>query len=190
MLEANGIEFLRALHEEKIRTQNERAGYLTQKLALVTVILGFSIVNMGLRIADFVWLLYFVPMLAICYDLFFMSADLRIKRIGTFLGRHPASQAGEAEKQWEAFCISYQDGITYFANMFFSIFGTVAAALFILSQQSSAFMQPKVFFATWLVISLMAILVLWFRHHKIIDRMLFEPKIYEFDSRAAQMRSL
>ena len=70
MLEANGIEFLRALHEEKIRTQNERAGYLTQKLALVTVLLGFSIINMGLVIADIYWLLYFIPMLAICYDLF------------------------------------------------------------------------------------------------------------------------
>ncbi len=190
MLEANAIEFLRALHEEKIRTQNERAGYLTQKLALVTVLLGFSIVNMGLRISEFVWLLYFIPMLAICYDLFFMSADLRIKRVGTFLGRHPASLAGEAEKQWEAFCISYQDGITYFANMFFSIFGTMAAALFIHSQQSSAFMQSKVFFAVWLVISVLAIVVLWFRHHKIIDRMLFEPKLYDFNNYAGLMRSL
>lgn len=190
MLEANGIEFLRALHEEKIRTQNERAGYLTQKLALVTVLLGFSIVNMGLHVADFVWLLYFVPMLAICYDLFFMSADSRIKRIGTFLGRHPASQAGEGEKQWEAFCISYQDSITYFANMFFSIFGTVAAALFIFSLQSSAFMQSKVFFSAWLVISLLTILVLWFRHHKIIDRMLFEPKLYDLNNHAGLIRSL
>ena len=45
MLEANDSEFLRALHEEKIRTQSERSGYLTQKLALVTVLLGVSIVN-------------------------------------------------------------------------------------------------------------------------------------------------
>ena len=177
-MDANDIEFLRALHEEKIRTQNERAGYLTQKLALVTVLLGFSIVNMGLAIADFYWILYFIPMLAICYDLFFMSADSRIKRIGTFLGRHPSSQAGEAEKQWEAFCISYQDGITCFANMFFSIFGTVAAAVFILSQQPSDIRESKVFFAAWLVISLLAIVAIWFRHHKIIDRMLFEPKLY------------
>lgn len=145
---------------------------------------------MGLHISEFVWLLYFVPMLAISYDLFFMSSDLRIKRIGTFLGRHPASQAGEAEKQWEAFCISYQDGITYLANMFFSIFGTVAAALFMISQQSSAFMQSKVFFAVWLVISVLAIVALWFRHHKIIDRMLFEPKLYDFNNDVGLTRSL
>ena len=190
MLEANNVEFLRALHEDKIRTQSERAGYLTQKLALVTVLLGFSIVNVGLRISEFVWLLYFVPMLAICYDLFFMSADLRVKRIGTFLGRHPASQAGEAEKQWEAFCISYQDGITYFANMFFSIFGTVAAAVFIHSQQSVAIRPSNVLFAAWLGISLLAIAALWFRHHKIIDRMLFEPKLYDFNNHVGLTRSL
>lgn len=84
MLEANENEFLRALHEEKIRTQSERAGYLTQKLALVTVLLGLSIVNMKLGFEDIYWLLYFVPMLSVCYDLFFMSADWRIKRIGVF----------------------------------------------------------------------------------------------------------
>lgn len=189
MLEANGIEFLRALHEEKIRTQNERAGYLTQKLALVTVLLGFSIINMGLVIADIYWLLYFIPMLAICYDLFFMSTDLRIKRIGTFLGRHPASQAGEAEKQWEEFCISYQDGITYLANMFFSIFGTVAAAIFILIQQALAVRELKVFFGAWLAISLLTILAIWFRHHKVIDRMLFEPKLYDFNKHGSPIRS-
>jgi hypothetical protein len=45
LLDANDNEFLRALHEEKIRTQIERAGYLTQKLALATMLLGLSIVN-------------------------------------------------------------------------------------------------------------------------------------------------
>lgn len=179
-MEANAIEFLRALHEEKIRTQNERAGYLTQKLAVVTMLLGLSLVNVRLNVAEVYWLLYFIPLLAICYDLFFMSSDLRIKRIGTFLGRHPASQAGEAEKRWEAFCISYQDGITYFAAMFFSIFGTVAAGVFILSQEDIR--ESNVFFAAWLVISLLAIAIFWFRHNKMIHEMLFEPKLREFNN--------
>jgi len=187
LLEANDIEFLRALHEEKIRTQNERAGYLTQKLTLVTVFLGLNIVNMRLTIPEVYWLLYFIPMLAICYDLFFMSADLRIKRIGTFLGRHPASPVGEAEKQWEAFCISYQDAITYFANMFFSIFGTVAAAVFIRPQQDIR--ESEVFFAAWLVISLLVIAAFWFRHYKIIDQMLFEHKISNFNNYVDQTQS-
>jgi hypothetical protein len=62
-------EFRRALHEEKIRTQNERAEYVTRKLAFITVIFGISSVNLGIEIADIYWLLYFIPLVAICYDL-------------------------------------------------------------------------------------------------------------------------
>ena len=72
-------EFLRALHEEKIRTQNERADYITRKLAFITVIFGISSANLGIEIADVYWLLYFVPLIALCYDLYIMSADSRIK---------------------------------------------------------------------------------------------------------------
>jgi hypothetical protein len=167
-VEPNDQEFLRALHEEKIRTQTERADYMTKKLAFVTVLFGLSSVNLGIAIAEIYWLLYFIPLVVICYDLYIMSADSRIKRIGTFLGRHPGSQAGEAEKQWERFCIHYRDGLAPSANMFFSIVVTVAAAVFIRTQQPSNDHEFKVLFAAWLVISMLAIVALWIRHRNII----------------------
>ena len=188
-MEANDNEFLRALHEEKIRTQSERSGYLTQKLALVTVLLGLSIVNMRLGFQDIYWLLYFIPMLAVCYDLFFMSADWRIKRIGVFLGRHPMSLAGDAEKQWEAFCVSYQDGITSFTNMLFSCLVTVSAGAFILFLQASPFSrESKTFFSAWLVISLLVTVAIWFRHHMIIERMILDPKLHDFNNKLGQIQ--
>jgi len=191
LLEANDNEFLRALHEEKIRTQGERAGYLTQKLALVTVLLGLSIVNVRLGFEDIYWLLYFIPMLAVCYDLFFMSADWRIKRIGAFLGRHPISLAGEAEKQWEDFCVSNQDGVTSFTNMFFSCLVTVAAGAFVLTLQAPlTSRESKILFAAWLVISLLIIVALQVRHHRIIERMLLDPKLHDFNNQLDQIQPL
>lgn len=169
-MEANDQEFLRALHEEKIRTQTERADYVTRKLAFVTVLFGLSSVNIGIPIVDICWLLYFIPLVAICYDLYIMSADSRIKRIGIFLGRNPMSRAGEAEKQWEAFCISYRDSLAPSANMVFSIMVTMAAAVFIRTQQSLSSHESKVFFASWLVISLLIIVALWLRHQYIIKK--------------------
>ncbi len=157
-------EFLRALHEEKIRTQNERADYVTRKLAFVTVLFGISSVDMGIKIADLCWLLYFIPLVAISYDLYIMSADSRIKRIGIFLGRHPVSRAGMAEREWEKFCVAYRDGLAPSANMFFSIIVTVAAAVFIHSQQTVLTGGMKLWFATWLAISLSIIIWLWMRH--------------------------
>ena len=167
-MEPNDQEFLRALHEEKIRTQTERADYITKKLAFITVLFGLSSFNLGITIAEIYWLLYFIPLVAICYDLYIMSADSRIKRIGTFLGRHPGSLAGEAERQWERFCIYYRDGLAPSANMFFSIVVTIAAAVFISTQQSLGDHGFKVFFAVWLVISILTIVALWIRHRNLI----------------------
>lgn len=163
-MEDSDQEFLRALHEEKIRTQNERADYVTRKLAFVTVLFGISSVDLGIKIADLCWILYFIPLVAISYDLYIMSADSRIKRIGIFLGRHPVSRAGMAEREWEQFCIAYRDGLAPSANMFFSIIVTVAAAIFIHSQQIWLIGERKLWFASWLAISLAIIVWLWMRH--------------------------
>jgi hypothetical protein len=167
-MEEKDTEFLRTLHEEKIRTQNERADLVTRKLAFITVLFGLSSVNLGIRIADIYWLLYFVPLVAISYDLYIMSADSRIKRIGVFLGRHPVSKAGRAEREWEKFCTSFRDGLAPSANMFFSLIVTVAAAVFVRSQRTWTDGYPKVFFASWLIISMAVIVGLWMRHETLI----------------------
>ena len=169
-MEENDQEFLRALHEEKIRTQNERTQLITMKLAFITVLFGLSSVKMGvgINIADIFWLLYFVPLVAISYDLYIMSADSRIKRVGIFLGRNPISLAGKAEREWERFCASYRDGMAPSANLFFSTIVTLGAAAFIHTQGSWSDRFLQLWFAVWLVISLTAIIALWIRHQMLI----------------------
>ncbi|MDD1749463.1 MAG: hypothetical protein LUO89_06260 [Methanothrix sp.] len=167
-MEVNDQEFLRALHEEKIRTQNERTQLVTMKLAFITVLFGVSSVNMGIDIADIFWLLYFVPLVAISYDLYIMSADSRIKRVGVFLGRNPVSLAGKAEREWERFCASYRDGMAPSANMFFSTIVTLGAAAFIHTQGRWSERFVRLWFAVWLVVSLAAIIALWLRHQTLI----------------------
>lgn len=168
LMEKNDQEFLRALHEEKIRTQNERAQLVTMKLAFITVLFGLSSVNVGIDISDIFWLLYFVPLVAISYDLYIMSADSRIKRVGIFLGRNPISLAGKAEREWERFCASYRDGMAPSANLFFSTIVTLGAAAFIHSQGGWTDRFMRLWFAVWLVVSLTAIIVLWVRHQMLI----------------------
>ena len=167
-MEDNDQEFLRALHEEKIRTQNERAKLITMKLAFITVLFGVSSVDLKIEIAKIFWLIYFVPLVAISYDLYIMSADSRIKRIGVFLGRNPISLAGAAEQEWERFCTSYRDGLAPSANMFFSVIVTLGAAAFIHSQQSWTENSARLYFAVWLVLSLAVIAALWLRHQTLI----------------------
>jgi len=170
-LEESDSEFLRALHEEKIRTQNERADFVTRKLAFITVLFGISTVDLGIKVADVCWFLYFVPLVAISYDLYIMSADSRIKRIGIFLGRNPLSKAGKAEQEWEMFCTSSRDDLAPSANMFISAIVTTAAAVFIHSQQTWLWGYARLLFALWLVLSLAVIVGLWTRHRFLMRRL-------------------
>jgi hypothetical protein len=175
-MEENDQEFLRAIHEEKIRTQNERTQLITMKLAFITVLFGLSSVDMGIDIKEIFWLLYFVPLVAISYDLYIMSADSRIKRVGVFLGKNPISLAGHAEKEWEQFCSSYRDSIAPSANMFFSTIVTLGAAAFIHSQADWMERPMRLWFAIWLVTSLAVIIALWMRHQTLIKNISdYEP---------------
>ena len=186
-MEENDQEFLRALHQEKIRTQNERTQLITMKLAFITVLFGLSSVNMGIGIdlTDISWLLYFVPLVAISYDLYIMSADSRIKRVGIFLGRNPVSLAGKAEREWERFCSSYRDGMAPSANLFFSTIVTLGAAAFIHSQGGWTQRFMQLWFAVWLVVSLTTIIVLWVRHQMLIKN-IGDYKPFESEGRAGQ----
>jgi len=48
----------------------------------------------------------------------------------------------------------------------------------------------KDFFAAWLVISVLAIVAIWVRHHKIIERMLLDPKLHDFNNQFDQIHPL
>jgi hypothetical protein len=161
-------EFLHTLHKEKIRTQNERAELVKKKLAFITVFFGIGSINFGFRIEDLSCLLYFVPLVAICFDLEIMSANSRIKRIGVFLGRHPQSDAGKSEREWEIFCDIYQDRLAPSANAIISIIGTLCSAILIHAQQISVHTGIQLRFAIWLIASISAIIGLWLRHQSFI----------------------
>jgi len=167
-MEKNDQEFLQTLHKEKIRTQEERANLVQKKLAFITVLFGIGSVNVGFQIEDLFWLLYFVPLVAICFDLYIMSADSRIKLIGAFLGRHPQSDAGKAEQEWERFCTVHRDNIAPSANIIFSIIGTLCSAILIHAHQSLIHTNMQLWYSIWLIASIAVIIGLWRRHQAFI----------------------
>jgi len=169
-MDKNDQEFLQTLHKEKIRTQNERADLVKKKLAFITVFFGIGSVNVGFQIEGLFWILYFVPLVAVCVDLYIMSADSRIKRIGAFLGKHPQSDAGIAEREWENFCIVHRDYIATVANIVFSIIGTLCSAVLIRAQQSLIQANMQLWFSIWLIASLAVIIGLWGKHQRFINR--------------------
>lgn len=164
-------EFLKALHQEKLTAQNERASYVTRKLAFVTVLFGLSSLNIGITLTEISRLLYFVPLTAICYDSYIMTADTRVKRIGAFLGRHPSSMAGMLEKEWEGFAARHRSSLSPLTDAVLSVVVTVAAAVYLNTMpRAQNGKLPEIAFLAWLVISLAIIVVQWIKHRQMLRK--------------------
>jgi len=163
-------EFLRSLHDEKVKTQSERATYITSKFAFITGLFGLGALKVGS--VDFSTLLYFIPLVAIGYDLYIRAADLSIKKMGAFLRSNPQAETTEIEKAWEKFAAENRDRLAQLATTLFTFIIIIAAAVSIYTQRGS--IKTTIFFigfSIWLIASLIGNTLLWTSHHKQVKRL-------------------
>jgi len=163
-------EFLQSLHEEKIKTQGERANYITSKFAFITGLFGLGALKIG--VIDFSMLLYFIPLVAIGYDLYIRAADLSIKKMGAFLRSNPQAGTTEIEQAWEKFAAENRDKLAQLATTLFSFIIIIGAAVFIFLQQGSH--KPTIFwvgFLLWFIISLIVNGLLWKSHRDQVKKL-------------------
>ncbi len=164
------IEFLKALHDEKTKTQGQRATYVTSKFAFISGLFGLGALKIGA--VNFSWLLYFIPLVAIGYDLYIRAEDLSIKKMGAFLRNRSRAEISETEKDWESFAAQYRDKLAQLATTLFTTLIILAAAVYIFAQQANnrtgTFLT---FFASWLAVSLVSNWALWKSHQNQIKRL-------------------
>ena len=159
------LEFLKALHDKKTKTQGERSSYVMSKFAFITGLFGLG----ALRVGDinFNMLLYFIPVVAIGYDLHIRAADLSIKKMGAFLRSDPQAGTTETEKAWERYSAEHRDKLAHWANTLFSYVIILAAAVSIYVLQGDG--KSRIFyiwFIVWLFISIISHSMLWNSHRK------------------------
>jgi hypothetical protein len=157
------LEFLRALHDEKIKTQAERATYITSKFAFITGLFGIGALKIG--DINFNMLFYFIPFVAIGYDLYIRAADLSIKKMGAFLRNDPLANSTQNEKAWEKFAAKHRDKLAQNATTLFSYIIILSAAAAIFTQQevtkSASFYSV---YLAWLLGSCLFNFLLWRSH--------------------------
>lgn len=158
------IEFLKALHEEKTKTQERRATYATSKAAFITGLFGLG--SLKISGADFHWLLYLIPLIAIGYDLYLRAEDSSIKKMGAFLRNHPQAKVSETEKAWERFSAEYRDKLAQLANALFSFVAILAATIYAYVQAptTSGGFWFRFVAVAWFVICLLVNVWLWRSH--------------------------
>jgi len=163
-------DFLRSLHDEKVKTQGERATYITSKFAFITGLFGLGALKVGE--IDFSLLLYFIPLVAIGYDLYIRASDLSIKKMGAFLRSSPQAGTTEIERSWEKFAAKNRDKLAQLATTLFSYIIIIGAAVFILIQQGSY--KPTAFYVgypIWLIVSVVVNGLLWKSHRDQVKKL-------------------
>ncbi|TKB23293.1 hypothetical protein FCL47_23335 [Desulfopila sp. IMCC35006] len=83
------------LNNEKMLHKKMRNILLTSKFAFVIPLMAAGVIISDERIY---LLIAFIPFIAILYDIFIMSEDFKVKRIGVFLSQNSEY---ELEKKWE-----------------------------------------------------------------------------------------
>lgn len=122
----DGAEFLSHLQNEKLKTQEVRAGFVSRKLIFTTTLLG-----VGTLKAEEIYLnllLYLVPFVTLSFDLYILAEDYSVKRIGKFLELKSASPL---EKEWERFVSKNRDPFALFSMSFLTTLLTIGAAIII-----------------------------------------------------------
>jgi cell division protein FtsW (lipid II flippase) len=164
------IEFLKSLHDEKTKAQGQRATYIASKFAFISGLFGLGALKTDT--VDFSWLLYFIPLVAIGYDLYIRAEDLSIKKMGSFLRNRPLTEISRIEKDWEYFSAQYRDKLAQLAITLITSFIILAAAVYIFVQQANnRSVLFLVFFGCWLLVSLISNWALWKSHQNQIKRL-------------------
>ncbi len=119
-------EFVKHLHEEKLKAQETRAMYTEKKLAYVTALLGVGTVS--LAAFEVSAILYVVPFVAAAFDLYILSEDYSIKRIGAYLG---IRSKDDMEREWEKWVHDNRDPFAPTAMLILSLLLLVGAGMII-----------------------------------------------------------
>lgn len=84
MEQQRNLDFLNLLYEEKLKHKEHRHEFVKHKMVFTITLFGLGSVNFN-DIANAGILLYLVPFVALAFDVYILSEDFKVKRIGLFI---------------------------------------------------------------------------------------------------------
>ncbi|SRR5260370_25950819 len=170
--ESGVSRFLKALNDEKLQAQQRRAEF--NKLKFTFIVSLFAIGSVEFKNIDLALVLYIVPFISICFDLYILGEDYGIKRMGGFVRQHLPS---EMEAQWEEWIGRRRDPFATFAVPLLSLLVLVACAAVLWQKGAN-----RIVFAIWLIVNLVAVGFLFKYSQVLRGRLLKDTIIKEFEN--------
>jgi hypothetical protein len=168
-------EFIKRMHEEKLASQKRRADYNVKKFLFVGSLFTVGVAKLPEGI-DLNLVLYIVPAVSVCFDLFILGEDYGIKRIGGFIRIKCTDTIDSMWEDWVG-TKKRRDPFATLAIPFLTLIVLVACAAIIFQKQG-----PCCWFWVWVVANVVATIFLFiysqYLRRKLLDdspkkRMLF-----------------
>lgn len=168
--DSQSTNFLNKLDEEKLKHKEHRHEFVKQKLIFIIGLFSIGSLNTGSQI-DFTVLLYFIPFVALAYDVFIFSEDFKVKRIGVYIRSESAYSATD-EAAWEKWLNKkpeHREQMSIFASIGLTLI-TMASSSYILCprNQSGNLYLFNWWFAASLVLGLVVFGFSLYRRSKLL----------------------
>ncbi len=140
---------IKSLTEEKLKSQERRSSFNIRKLIYVGGLFSVGVIKNPYDI-DFKLVLFIVPFISICFDLYILGEDYGIKRIGGYLRNNFKN---EPEADWESWVGNHRDPFATYAVPLLSILVLIASASILIRTE-----QNELFFGLWIALNISAII--------------------------------
>ena len=161
--ENSDIEFLNRMHEEKLASQKRRSEFNIKKFVFIGALFTVGAAKLPEEI-DLSLILYIVPLISICFDLYILGEDYGIKRIGGFIS---LNYQNTIDSNWEDWVGKKRDPFATFAVPLLSLVILVACCAILWKTESTSF-----WFWIWLCLLFCTILFLFFYSQFLRKRLL------------------
>ena len=149
----NRFDFLKRMHEEKLASQKRRADFNIHKFIFIGALFTAGVAKLPKEI-DLSLVLYIIPFISLCFDLFILGEDYGIKRIGGFIR---SNFQDSIDSTWEDWVGVRRDPFATFAVPILSIVVLVCCSAILWKEESKNY-----WFWIWLCVIFCSVIFLYF----------------------------
>jgi hypothetical protein len=117
--------FLERMQEEKMASQKRRGDFTIRKFIFIGALFSVGVAKLPEQQINLTWVLYIVPFISLCFDLYILGEDYGIKRMGGFV---KLKYKGTMDSAWEEWVAKRRDPFAIFAVPLLSIIILVSCA--------------------------------------------------------------
>ena len=146
------LDFLKRIHIEKIESQKRRANFNIRKFIFIGTLFTLGAAKLPKEI-DLALVLYIVPFISLCFDLYILGEDYGIKRMGGFVRQN---YKDAMDSTWEEWVGNRRDPFATFAVPLLSTIVLLSCSAILWKTESN-----NLLFWIWLCLLLFSIIFLF-----------------------------